>query len=507
MHSTGPQRPPRAFLSYCRKRVVGGVEEDHADLIAWLGQLGEWLRSDGVTVWSDQHAPCRDDFGGWMSRGLRQADVVVVVCTPAYRQRYEGGQGTGVGWEAWELRVGLQGGERLDIHPVLVEGLSKPADIPPALVRGLWPTLGLRGRPDARFLDAGYVRLLRAIHGNALGQRPSTNDEQAIATPERAHDVRRAIDLARRIEVAGHLTAERVQALADVVRRFLPQRQEHADRLLRPNIDRSEVLHGAVLEVGEVTRRDPLCELERELLSTTGGTKPTNSHQPDVLFVRVYGKGPDATIGPAWMRSRATPLVGERHEPPTPAARGPAALAKAVFELHARHQHACPPTEVPVCLLVDAHDRLDHLPTLCAGAHGRTAPLHSRYHSVSLWPICHGAPLVGLPDAPVHHPAGGADAVHVRKAPGSWPHLRRNKVAVFLDPAFQDADAVFSHDANLLTVLLPDAGVLKRLVHRDKPCKARDLLSVTRPNGPDDPHILTLWTDAGLHPYNLGSSL
>jgi hypothetical protein len=85
-----PKAPPRVFVSYAQE------SPEHK---RWVAQLATDLRAHGVDAILDQwNLQLGDDLTLFMERGIRTADRVLLVCTPAYARKANGGEG-GVGYE------------------------------------------------------------------------------------------------------------------------------------------------------------------------------------------------------------------------------------------------------------------------------------------------------------------------------------------------------------------------------------------------------------------------
>lgn len=90
---TDPSPRPRAFLSF-------GREDKAHD--AWVRGLADRLRADGVDVTLDEtHFRPGTSLPANMERAIRDCEVVLIVCTPAYKDKAHLRQG-GVGYE-WDL--------------------------------------------------------------------------------------------------------------------------------------------------------------------------------------------------------------------------------------------------------------------------------------------------------------------------------------------------------------------------------------------------------------------
>lgn len=88
--------PPKVFISYSHD------SDAHRELVR---ALADRLRSEGVDAWIDQYASAPPEgWPRWMEEQIREADFVLMVCTPTYlrrvEQREEPGKGLGVLWEA-----------------------------------------------------------------------------------------------------------------------------------------------------------------------------------------------------------------------------------------------------------------------------------------------------------------------------------------------------------------------------------------------------------------------
>ncbi|MGV9561388.1 TIR domain-containing protein [Streptomyces sp. NPDC003480] len=162
MTRTEPSDAPRVFISYAHEDDGGA----HADQVWELYLL---LRANHVDAKLDRVAAGRrQNWPSWMLEEVQKADFVLVIASPAYKQRAEGGEAPGVGrGVAWE--TGLLG-EYVYRHPrtwyrrvltVVLPGASPdslpayllPTAVPPFLVDPLAP--------------GGAEELLRYLH-----QRP-----------------------------------------------------------------------------------------------------------------------------------------------------------------------------------------------------------------------------------------------------------------------------------------------------------------------------------------------
>lgn len=91
-HKTGTPRngSPRVFISYTHE------SPDHK---RWVGAIGTALRANGIDATLDQwDLPLDGDATLFMEKGIREADRVLLICTPTYARKANEGQG-GVGYE------------------------------------------------------------------------------------------------------------------------------------------------------------------------------------------------------------------------------------------------------------------------------------------------------------------------------------------------------------------------------------------------------------------------
>ncbi|MBI3912045.1 MAG: toll/interleukin-1 receptor domain-containing protein [Armatimonadetes bacterium] len=145
---------PRAFVSYAWE------DEEH---IEWVRSLASQLRADGVNVTLDQWGTAPgDQLPEFMERAIRENDYVLIICTPAYKQKSDNRAG-GVGYEGaiMTAEVNTQRNRRKFI-PILRKGDCTQAA--PSWLLGCY-YVDLRGNPYA---EERYRDLLDTLHG----QRP-----------------------------------------------------------------------------------------------------------------------------------------------------------------------------------------------------------------------------------------------------------------------------------------------------------------------------------------------
>jgi tetratricopeptide (TPR) repeat protein len=144
---------PKAFISYSW--------DDQAHK-SWVHDLAVRLRSDGVDVTLDQwHAAPGDQLPAFMDKAIRENDFVLIVCTPRYKLKADGGLG-GVGFEG-DVMLGhiFTTSNHRKFIPVLRKGEWELA-APSALLGKFW--IDLREGPD---YEQQYQQVLRTL----LGQR------------------------------------------------------------------------------------------------------------------------------------------------------------------------------------------------------------------------------------------------------------------------------------------------------------------------------------------------
>lgn len=143
--------PTRVFISYSHDT------EEHRERVR---ALAVQLRSEGIDVRTDRDEPAPPQgWPRWMDEQLDAAEFVLVVCTPTYRRRVEGGEqlgrGKGATWEGMLVQQHLYDSNSLNtkLIPVLFEGESDEA-IPRVL------------RPFTYYrLPRGYDDLYRHLTG------------------------------------------------------------------------------------------------------------------------------------------------------------------------------------------------------------------------------------------------------------------------------------------------------------------------------------------------------
>jgi hypothetical protein len=180
---------PRAFVSYAWE------DDEHKD---WVRRLAARLRCDGVDVLLDRwEAVPGDQLPQFMERAVRDADYVLIVCTPRYKQKSDGRVG-GVGYEG-DIMTGeaLVNRDPRKFIPILRKGSWKEA-APSWLVGKYY--VDLRGDP---YSVEHYQDLLTTFHGqraqapplgpapqwSIAGGQPATPPAPAPSSPVRTTGV------------------------------------------------------------------------------------------------------------------------------------------------------------------------------------------------------------------------------------------------------------------------------------------------------------------------------
>lgn len=146
---------PKVFISY---------SWDTKEHKAWVKALGERLRGDGVDVTLDHwHLVPGDQVPAFMESSVREANYVLIVCTPRYENRSDTRKG-GVGYEGDVItgEVMTSGNQRKFIPLLRIGAWSEAA---PSWLSGKYH-LDFSGNP---YSEDSYQDLLTTI----LGTRPT----------------------------------------------------------------------------------------------------------------------------------------------------------------------------------------------------------------------------------------------------------------------------------------------------------------------------------------------
>jgi tetratricopeptide (TPR) repeat protein len=182
-------RPPTVFISYSHD------SQEHADRVL---ALSDHLRADGIDCILDQYEDSPPEgFPRWMDRQIRDADYVIMICTPTYYRRVMGeeepGTGHGVAWESTQIYQYIYNAGTLNTRfiPVLLEGAHESA-IPT-------PWQGVKQyRPKTK---DGYEDLYRRLTGQPLTPKPALGTLRKMQPRARTQDFVDATPDKRPLEV------------------------------------------------------------------------------------------------------------------------------------------------------------------------------------------------------------------------------------------------------------------------------------------------------------------
>jgi len=152
--------PKRVFISYAH---------ENDEYQNWVKQLAVRLREDGVeSRLDDWHYQENDQIAEFMNHEIREADWVLVLCTPGYqakiRDTEDGKRVAGSGWELRLLSSGMLVNNERKVLAVLARG--RWADAVPDSLRGLV----YFDLSTPKTFEAHYRSLLRRIVG--AGEQP-----------------------------------------------------------------------------------------------------------------------------------------------------------------------------------------------------------------------------------------------------------------------------------------------------------------------------------------------
>ena len=166
--------PLKVFISYSHD------SPEHADRVL---ALADRLRQDGIDSILDQYILGSPDEGWprWMDRQVRDADFVLMICTPTYHRRVMGeeqpGVGHGVNWEGHLIYQHFYQDGTINTRflPILLEGASA-SDIP----------LPFRGVAKYRpMTEEGYEALYRRLTHQPLTPPPDRGTLKKLPPRER----------------------------------------------------------------------------------------------------------------------------------------------------------------------------------------------------------------------------------------------------------------------------------------------------------------------------------
>ncbi len=166
--------PLRVFISYSHD------SPEHADRVL---ALADRLRQDGIDCILDKYILGSPDEGWqlWMNRQMRDANFVLMICTPTYLRRVmreeEPGVGQGVNWEGNLIYQHFYKAGTINKRflPILLEGASA-SDIPVPF-RGV-----AKYRP---MTEEGYEALYRRLTNQPLTPPPDIGTPKKLPPRER----------------------------------------------------------------------------------------------------------------------------------------------------------------------------------------------------------------------------------------------------------------------------------------------------------------------------------
>ena len=168
------ERPPKVFISYSHD------SDEHMERVL---SLADRLRADGVDAMIDQyvHDP-EDGWQVWTESQMRDADLVLVVCTETYLKRAERREEPGTGHGAiWEISVGYvllynQGMKNKKLIPVVFD----KADL-------VYIPLPLQSYTNYCIADDhGYLELYRRLTNQPFITMPELGKLESLPRRERA---------------------------------------------------------------------------------------------------------------------------------------------------------------------------------------------------------------------------------------------------------------------------------------------------------------------------------
>ena len=151
--------PPKCFISY---------SWDSTRHRKWVRGLAEKLAENGVETHLDQWDIAPDDqLPRYMEKSVRDADCVLLVCTPLFAQKANGSKG-GVGYETTIVTGEIFVGESVDRKFVPLLRSGSAADAQPSYLKTK-AYIDFRHNVD---FDAGLEELLRHIYDQPKFRRP-----------------------------------------------------------------------------------------------------------------------------------------------------------------------------------------------------------------------------------------------------------------------------------------------------------------------------------------------
>lgn len=166
------------------KRLFISYAWESEEYRLWVRRLAARFREDGVDARLDHwHLQANDNIPEFMSREVRLADWVLVLCSPTYQSKMrvaeEGGSVSGVSWESRLLTGRMLGGSENKILAALARGIWSESS-PDFLVGQIYYDLS---NPDT--FGQTYRELLQRITGTyesapPLGELPANLETEPV---------------------------------------------------------------------------------------------------------------------------------------------------------------------------------------------------------------------------------------------------------------------------------------------------------------------------------------
>lgn len=167
-----------------RVRVFISYSHDSQAHAVWVRELAERLRREGVDAWIDQYNPSPPQgWQRWMLAQIEAADLILVVCTPVYKRRFEGhvdgDRGRGVAFEGLLTQQLLyEDAGRIDRAVVVTAQDVRPEEVIPLPLRSR-SRYALPSEYDALFRHLTGQPAVRVPTLGPLRQMPPTGGREA----------------------------------------------------------------------------------------------------------------------------------------------------------------------------------------------------------------------------------------------------------------------------------------------------------------------------------------
>jgi TIR domain len=203
-----PAPPVRVFIAYAWD------DPAYRDKVK---SLAARLRNDGIDARLDIWHSDGVSIPEFMSREARQADKILILCSPSYRQKVhameEGRHTSGAGWEAMLVNSAIWNGNLPRNHVVIALFRGTWAESAPSFLQGV-PYIDLSR--DELF-ESNYLELLRRLTGHVemvpmvgkvpQGLRPPSTKPLTVPA-----SVRQTAPQVGATSVSSSISAERVEA-------------------------------------------------------------------------------------------------------------------------------------------------------------------------------------------------------------------------------------------------------------------------------------------------------